>query len=113
MSPYQSQTMELGMRSTEVLRKRATEVHRTRTFDMKLGVVCIPVLDVSNSARAAMLRLAFAAALVSAANFHARAQNCPPGYKTAAGACVQSCPGGYEDTGRICVYRRQGGGGGS
>ena len=101
------------MRSNEVLRRRATEVARTRTFDMKLGVVCIPVLDVSNSARAAMLRLAFAAALVSAANFHARAQNCPPGYKTAAGACVQSCPGGYEDTGRICVYRRQGGGGGS
>jgi hypothetical protein len=66
------------MRSTEVLRKRATEIPRTGTFDMKLEVVCIPVLDVSNSARAAMLRLALAAALVSAANFQARAQKLSP-----------------------------------
>jgi hypothetical protein len=59
------------------------------------------------------MRLALAAALVSIASFQAGAQACPPGYKTAAGACVQSCPGGYEDTGRTCVYRRQGGGGGN
>jgi hypothetical protein len=73
----------------------------------------IPVSEVRNSARAAMARLALAGVLVATANFQAHAQNCPPGYKIAAGACVQSCPGGYEDTGRICVYRRQGGGSGS
>ena len=43
----------------------------------------------------------------------AEAQTCPPGTKTAAGACVRSCPGGYEDRGSACVYRSQGGGGGS
>jgi hypothetical protein len=76
-----------------------------------LNVVLIPVSDLRNSARGAMVLLALATALVP--NFPARAQNCPPGHKIAAGACVQSCPGGYEDTGRICVYRRQSGGGGS
>ena len=81
--------------------------------NLRLEAVVIPVSDVRNSARAAMVRLALAAALVAAATFQAGAQNCPPGYKIAAGACVQSCPGGYEDTGRTCVYRRQGGGGGT
>ncbi|MCC2654781.1 MAG: hypothetical protein K0Q60_4948 [Microvirga sp.] len=100
------------MSSTHVLRK-AIEAPRTRPIDMKPEVAVIPASGVRNSARAAIVRLAFAAVLVSAASFQARAQNCPPGYKVAAGACVQSCPGGYEDTGRICVYRRQGGGGGS
>jgi hypothetical protein len=79
----------------------------------RLETVVIPISDVRNSARAAMVRLAVAAALVATANFQVRAQNCPPGYKIAAGACVQVCPGGYEDTGRVCVYRRQGGGNGS
>ncbi len=58
---------------------------------------------------AAIGPITLAAALI--AGSPARAQSCPPGYKSAAGACVQSCPGGYEDTGRACVYRRQGGGG--
>ena len=40
----------------------------------------------------ALMRLALAAALVSIANFPAGAQNCPPGYKMAHGACMQSCP---------------------
>jgi hypothetical protein len=62
--------------------------------------------------RAATVSFAAVAGLVAAVS-EARAQNCPPGYKIAAGACVQSCPGGYEDTGRACVYRRQGGGGGN
>ena len=79
----------------------------------RLEAVVIPVLDVRNSARGAMVRLALAAALVSIASFQAGAQACPPDYKIAAGACVQSCPGGYEDAGRTCVYRRQGGGGGN
>ena len=61
--------------------------------------------------RAAIMCFAAVVGLVAAAS-EARAQNCPPGYKIAAGACVQSCPGGYEDTGRTCLYRRQGGGGG-
>ena len=61
-----------------------------------------------------MMKLALAAAtLVAVLSVHADAQTCPPGYKSAAGACVQTCPGGYEDTGRTCIYRRQGGGGGS
>jgi hypothetical protein len=101
------------MSSTHVLRKTAIEAPRTRPIDMKLEVAVIPASGVRNSARAAIVRLALSAVLVSATSFPARAQNCPPGHKIAAGACVQSCPGGYEDTGRICVYRRQGGGGGS
>jgi hypothetical protein len=101
------------MSSTQVIGKTANETPRTRTVEMKLEVVVIPVSDVRNGARGAMVRLALAAALVPASNFPARAQNCPPGYKIAAGACVQVCPGGYEDTGRVCVYRRQGGGNGS
>jgi hypothetical protein len=64
-----------------------------------------------NRVGAAIVSFAAVAGLVAAAS-EARAQNCPPGYKIAAGACVQSCPGGYEDTGRTCLYRRQGGGGG-
>jgi hypothetical protein len=61
-----------------------------------------------------MMRLTLAAAaLLAALTLQAGAQACPPGLKSAAGACVQSCPGGYEDTGRACIYRRQGGGGGS
>jgi hypothetical protein len=97
------------MSRTQVLGKTANEVPRTRTADMKLKAV-IPVSDVRNSVRAAMVRFALAAALVPAASFQARAQSCPPGYKIAAGACVKSCPGGFEDTGRTCVFRRQGGG---
>ena len=100
------------MSSTQVFRKAAIERAKRRTLEMEFDVVVIPASHGRNRARAAMVRLAFAAALVPALDFQARAQNCPPGYKIAAGACVQSCPGGYEDTGRICVYRRQGGGGG-
>ncbi|GJD50912.1 hypothetical protein OPKNFCMD_3661 [Methylobacterium crusticola] len=32
---------------------------------------------------------------------------CPPGFKSAAGACVRACPGGYEDRGAECVYRSE------
>jgi hypothetical protein len=99
------------MSRIQVLGKTANEVRRTRTAEMKLKAV-IPVSDVRNSVGAAMVRFALAAALVPAASFQAHAQSCPPGYKTAAGACVKSCPGGYEDTGPVCVYRRQGGGNG-
>jgi hypothetical protein len=56
----------------------------------------------------AMVRLVLAAAFLAAFSAQVRAQTCPPGYKSAAGACVQTCPGGYEDRGRICIYRRQG-----
>jgi hypothetical protein len=56
----------------------------------------------------AIVRLVLAAALLAAFSPQVRAQTCPPGYKSAAGACVQTCPGGYEDRGRICIYRRQG-----
>ena len=99
------------MSSAQVFCKTAIETRRTPTVNVNPEVV-ITVPNVRNRVRAAMVRLALAAALVPAATFQARAQNCPPGYKVAAGACVQSCPGGYEDTGRTCVYRRQGGGGG-
>jgi hypothetical protein len=54
------------------------------------------------------MRLVLAAAFLAAFSAQVRAQTCPPGYKSAAGACVQTCPGGYEDRGRICIYRRQG-----
>jgi hypothetical protein len=80
------------MSSTQVIGKTANETPRTRTVEMKLEVVVIPVSDVRNGARGAMVRLALAAALVPASNFPARAQNCPPGYKMAHGACMQSCP---------------------
>lgn len=61
-----------------------------------------------------MTRLALAAALALAMPvFPAAAQTCPPGFKSAAGACVKACPGGYEDRGQICVYRSQGGTSGS
>ena len=44
-----------------------------------------------NRVRAAIMCFAAVFGLVAAAS-EARAQNCPPGYKIAAGACVQSCP---------------------
>src|SRR5829696_5580602 len=100
------------MSSTQAFSKAAVETPRTPRVEMKLDVV-IPFSDMRNSARATLMLITLAAALVLATNLLARAQNCPPGYKIAPGACVQSCPGGYEDTGRICVYRRQSGGGGS
>ncbi|MBY0296367.1 MAG: hypothetical protein K2X71_10055 [Methylobacterium sp.] len=48
--------------------------------------------------------------LLAGAVSPAKAQwgNCPPGYKSAAGACVRSCPGGYEDRGSYCAYRNEG-----
>ena len=95
------------MGSRQVGSEAAIEAPETRVFGMNLAHAAIPGSNVRNSVRFAKVRLAVAAALGIAAA-EARAQNCPAGYKIAAGACVQSCPGGYEDTGRICVYRRQG-----
>jgi hypothetical protein len=41
-----------------------------------------------------MMKFALAAAtLVAVLCVHADAQTCPPGYKSAAGACVHTCPG--------------------
>jgi hypothetical protein len=91
------------MSSTHVLRK-AIEAPRTRPIDMKLEVAVIPASGVRDSARAAIVRLALAAALVAAAASQASAQNCPPGHKIAAGACVQSCPVGTRTpAASVCI----------
>ena len=72
--------------------------------NLRLEAVVIPVSDVRNSARAAMVRLALAAALVPAATFQAGAQNCPPGYKIAAAHACNPVPAATRIlAGPVCI----------